>query len=104
MKFLWTILAVLLFVGITTQPISALELRLLFEKNGDLLRSPREVELVEHTRDSYAKAMLYESKLSGTPFVTDTEIKIWDTDIPSDHLLNNLCSLEDASHLHIGLL
>jgi hypothetical protein len=54
-------------------------------------------------RLSLQKALRLESKLNQT-FIKDVEAKNWHIDIPYFHLLNNICELKSASHLHVGLL
>jgi hypothetical protein len=83
--------------------ISAADLPLLYGKKA-LPSSPREEFLVEHTKISLDKAFKLDSKLNMTSFANDRTANIWKNQTPGDHLLNNLCNLEDASHLHVGLL
>ncbi len=86
------------------QAITARELPILYNKNYEIPCSTYEIELVNHVKISLQKALNFESKLNETGFAEDIKIKIWNSDTPSDHLLNNLCNLPGASHLHIGLL
>lgn len=77
---------------------------MLYNKNYALPLTSDEIKLVNHVRKSYERAMKLESKLNESGFIHDEEVKIWKVQTPSDHLLNNLCNLEGASHLHVGLL
>jgi hypothetical protein len=86
------------------QAIVAEELPMLYDKNHEIPCSSYEIELVNHVKLSMEKAIRLESKLNETNFAKDTDINIWPSDSPSDHLLNNLCNLPGASHLHVGLL
>ena len=80
------------------------ELPMLYNKNYAIPSSPYEIQLVYHAQISVEKALNFQSKLKGTGFSSDSKISILATDCPSDHLLNNLCDLSGASHLHVGLL
>lgn len=98
MKYLWILFLVCIHSAL------AQELPLLYNKNHDLPRSLRELELVNHAKLSLQKALNLESKLNNSSFAGDIKINIWPSDTPSDHLLNNLCNFAGASHLHVGLL
>lgn len=80
------------------------ELPMLYEKNCDGYRSTSEQELIEHVKLSLKRALSYDSKLTGTSMLQDTEIRIHKFETPLYHLLNNLNSLKGSSHLHVGLL
>jgi hypothetical protein len=98
MKYVWIVLLA------WVQTLTAQDLPLLFNKNYEAPSSPYELELVEHVKLSMEKALKLESKLKGTGFAKDASINIWNSDTPSDHLLNNLCNKPGISHLHVGLL
>lgn len=80
------------------------ELPMLYHKNYETPLSPYEIQLVHHAKTSLEKALNFQSKLNGTDFSTDSKLTILGSDCPCDHLLNNLCDLPGASHLHVGLL
>jgi hypothetical protein len=80
------------------------DLPLLYGKNLAIPSSPQEIALVAHATESLQKAFNFDSKLNRTTFAHDRTANIWKCQTPSDHLLNNLCNLEGASHLHVGLL
>lgn len=98
MKHLW----ISFFVWINV--IFSHELPILYEKNYEIPTSTYEMQLIHHAKMSVEKALGLQSKLTGTKFGSDHRINILPSDCPSDHLLNNLCSLPKASHLHVGLL
>ena len=93
-----------LFLSIFQFSLIGQELPLLYNKNYQPPHSPDEQALVDHVKLSLQNAFRLTSKLNGTSFSTDRELNIWHSDTPSDHLLNNLCNLPGASHLHVGLL
>jgi len=107
----------LIVLCFSTQLLVSEELSLFYQKNTDFARTAYEEKLVGHAKSSFEKSLILESKLTGNYFFEVSESLNWRTaTIPhyhelSDltkinfyHLLNNLCSLEGASHLHIGLL
>ncbi len=64
--------------------------------------------LVRHTKDSFERAMRRESNLNNSrlespEFFKDIHNQSPHGLIPYLHIVNNLCSLQDAAHLHIGL-
>ncbi|OGN63970.1 MAG: hypothetical protein A3E80_06115 [Chlamydiae bacterium RIFCSPHIGHO2_12_FULL_49_9] len=70
--------------------------------NGPL--SPNEEKMVNHAIISYSKAVNKESKLNeNSRFASDTRCNSKFGIIPYYHLANNLCSLPNSTHLHIGL-
>lgn len=83
---------------------AAQELPFLYHKNYINPASSYEEEIVNHVKKSLEDALHLKSKLNGTNFSSDRELNIWKSEVPSDHLLNNLCNWKGASHLHIGLL
>ncbi|NGX47847.1 MAG: hypothetical protein K1000chlam3_01232 [Chlamydiae bacterium] len=95
-------------------PAFALELNYLYQKNCISPQSQNEIILVSHAKTSYEKAIKLESKLSGKKFAEGDYNR--DPNNPNYcslknlgskpyyHLLNNLCELKGASHLHVGLL
>lgn len=95
----WFLAALLLCTGLTAE-----EMPMLYKKNQVMPSSPHEQALIDHVKSSLHKALNLQSKLSQTNFAKDRVLNIWTCDTPSDHLLNNLCSLPGASHLHVGLL
>jgi len=95
------------------------ELKTLYQKHNALPKTEREKVLVRHTKKSLEKALRLESKLSRKSFQKIVGVQSWRESfiipvhnlplkdigvIPEFHLLNNLCSLPKASHLHVGLL
>lgn len=98
MKYLW----IGFFVWFNT--ILSHELPMLYNKNYEVPLSPYEIKLVNHAKLSLEKALNLQSKLNESGFASDNRINILLTSLPSNHLLNNLCNLPGASHLHIGLL
>jgi hypothetical protein len=92
----------LFFIGGLLQ--AAPYMPMLYGKNLAKPTTTYEVSLVEHAKESLHKAFALESKLTGTAFCKDAVLNIWSSDTPSDHLLNNLCNLSGAHHLHVGLL
>lgn len=100
----------------STSLISA-ELRMLYEKNPILPSSKRDKELVNHVKISLEQALSLKSKLSNKSFIESDKSVEWRkatcplsfsfnslSKFPFYHLLNNLCSIEGATHLHVGLL
>lgn len=87
-----------------TQVIIAQELPMLYGKHYLDPCCPQEITLVNHVKSSLEKALSLDSKLNKSNFSGNTNLNIWSSATPSDHLLNNLCDLAGASHLHIGLL
>jgi len=98
-------------------PLSADEIKTLYQKNIALPASHYEEQLIKHVKDSFEKASRLESKLTGQQFEEVQASKKWRknfiplyhslsgiTQYAGYHLLNNLCSLQGASHLHVGLL
>lgn len=76
----------------------------LYKKNLVSCQSDYEEMLVNHTIDSFSKAIAENSKLSGTAFSREKSCHHSPGGvIPYYHLLNNICALQDASHLHVGL-
>ncbi len=103
-----------LAVFLVSSSCFGIELNFLYEKNYVTPQSENEIALVDHARNSYEKALKFESKLSGKKF-SETNVKrdpnnpdyttLKDLNAkPYFHLLNNLCEFKEASHLHIGLL
>lgn len=79
------------------------ELSHLYKKNCTYPESSYEKMLVDHAVESFSKAIQKKSKLNNTTFASDTSCNSLHGVIPYYHLINNLCSLKNASHLHIGL-
>ena len=71
------------------------ETRLFYEKNYDSSRNEREGMLIEHASGSYYDALDKKAKFTSNQFLSHI--------VPMNYLLNNLCNLKEASHLHIGL-
>lgn len=107
----------LIVLCLSSQFLISEELSLFYQKSNDKPRSAYEEMLVKHTKTSFEKSLALESKLTGHTFSEVSESLRWrSVTIPHYHylndlnkinfyhLLNNLCSLEGASHLHIGLL
>ncbi len=70
--------------------------------------SSYETFLVQHTKSSFERAIrresnLNNSRLQSVDFFKDIERTSPHGLIPYFHVLNNLCSMKGASHLHIGL-
>lgn len=97
--------------------LSAEEVNILYQKNSRLPCSQYEEQLVEHVKMSFEKAIRLESKLTGKQFEEVPSSKKWRwefiphyhslsgiTEHAGYHLLNNLCAIPGASHLHVGLL
>ncbi|MGL4540620.1 MAG: hypothetical protein ACRCU0_06590 [Candidatus Rhabdochlamydia sp.] len=95
----WFLIALMSFGALTAE-----EMSMLYNKNCIVPTSSYEQMLVKHTQVSLWHALNLQSKLNQTNFTHDRVLNIWECITPSDHLLNNLCSLQGASHLHIGLL
>jgi len=98
-------------------PLSSHEIRPLYQKNAPLPLSSYEQTLVAHVRLSVENAYKLQSKLTGKLFEEVAASKVWRksflphyhplsgmTKYAGYHLLNNLCDLPGASHLHMGLL
>ena len=92
----------------------SVELRYLFEENNRSPKTIKERALVKHVQKSYQNAIVHKSKLNTIQFSSGmvhrnaenpdfTTLKDLNAK-PYFHLLNNLCSLKKASHLHVGLL
>ena len=71
----------------------------LYEKNLSEPSCSMEESWISHARKSFNNALQRRSKLN-----VSVEMQKACQDIPMSHLLNNLCSFNDVSHLHIGLL
>ena len=95
-----------LFIGLFVwcNTILSQELPMLYNKNYKIPHSPYEIQLVNHAKISIEKALNFQSKLNETGFIRDCRISSLPFDDPSNHVLNNLCTLSGASHLHVGLL
>ena len=93
--------------------------RMTYQKNEASPITKRELALVQHTKNSIELSLQMKSKLSDQNFQNILDRETWRKeavipfhnihlkhipDLVSCHLLNNLCSLPKASHLHIGLL
>ena len=66
--------------------------------------SPEEKELVDHVTNSFNMAIERKSKLNGNYEITqDRFCSSRYGVIPYYHFLNNVCSLPNGQHLHIGL-
>ncbi len=98
----------------SSSPVSSTEMSYLYQKNCISAETPYETQVVNHVKTSYEKARRLESKLKckrfakgalsrGSGAVDYTSLKNL-TVRPYYHLLNNLCELKGASHLHVGLL
>lgn len=96
-KFIFLILFAFPFPG------RAVEMRFYYGKNLEDPSTPYECQLVEHVKDSMHNALLLKSKLNDTTFKDNRNLSERKSDVPMDHLLNNLCSLPGASHLHVGI-
>ncbi len=91
-----------------------LELNTLYKKNRVKPKTTYEISVVKHVKNSYEKAMRHESKLNKKkfgeiPFKREGENPDFTVllDLSSCayyHLINNLCELKGASHLHMGVL
>jgi hypothetical protein len=92
---------------------------MLYQKNSDIPKTEREEILVHHAKESIEKSIRLESRLSEKEFQEILASASWRKELilpihnsslknisklAEYHLLNNLCSLPDASHLHVGLL
>lgn len=95
----WCFVALLSVSALTAQ-----EMPMLYDKNHATASSHYEQYLVDHVKSSLRNALNLQSRLNQTKFGSDRALNIWASDTPCDHLLNNLCSLQGASHLHVGLL
>jgi hypothetical protein len=70
----------------------------------NLSLSPSEQYLVDYTRTSMEQARNYQSKMSNDKALqADTRCMSRFGIVPFYHLLNNLCSMPQTSHLHIGI-
>src|SRR5579883_3249592 len=98
-------------------PLFSQDLRLFYHDVYDGPCTPIDEKLIRHAKESVKKALKKESKLNGGVFQDTEEALEWRTltlpnyhllqdlpSIPVYHLLNNLCALEGASHLQVGLL
>lgn len=75
-----------------------------YEKNYEGQITAFEQEYINHAKKSYENAMKKKSKLNeNLEFMTDTKCNSKYGIISYYHLVNNLCSLKNSSHLHIGL-
>lgn len=113
MKRIYSLLICLFFLS----PLPSYETKTLYQKNVVAAQSQYEEELVEHVKKSFEKASRLESKLTNQQFDEIDASKKWRasfiphyhslsqiTQYAGYHLLNNLCALPGASHLHVGLL
>jgi hypothetical protein len=99
---------------ILLNPLHALELDYLYQKKQQSPRTKEEIALVAHAQSSYEKAIKLQSKLNDRTFrdasaPDDSQKRDFHflkelNGKPYFHLINNLCELKDASHLHVGLL
>jgi hypothetical protein len=106
-----------LLIFLVSPPLFSLAIPMLYQKNCDVPSSDYENQLVDHTKCSLEKALQLQSKLTNVSFVEADASSLWRADflphyhslnditkITCYHLLNNLCNLTGASHLHVGLL
>lgn len=107
----------LAFMVCQSVPLWAQEVPMLYQKKQDIPGTPYENQLVAHAQISLVRALMLQSKLTGNQFEECYISKKWRSFfIPHYHplsalpmvfyyhLLNNLCDLPGASHLHVGLL
>ncbi len=97
--------------------ISSLEMSFFYEEQLEEPKTEQELDLVEHAKSSFSKAVNLESKLVGIEFKEHPLSATWKKenfdhihtmqDIPLlriHHLMNNLASYYETTHLHVGLL
>jgi len=93
------------------------ETKMFYQTKYETALSASEKKWVEHAKTSFEKAGNLQSNLTGKEFKETEKSEEWRSTnlskyhlmsdipkIPYYHLLNNLCNLPKASHLHVGLL